>query len=407
MGKIPLLSTEMEDAIELVLKDGVAELNRVIHARPGDDLQRKADRAEGGQLVLAPGEYILPDTLNFGSDTWIRGAGKGVTVLKAGSGLNGRVLSRKTDQLSNAILEGFTVDGNRAKSGSTQAVRFSLGGNHCAMKHVEVLNSAANAVQGGGESFYMMDVDIDNAGNSGYVGGGQGARFFDVSVTNSDLLGFSIEGDDCTAIGITAEDNDGTGINLEALANSTVQGFKAVGNGSGAPQNVAINGGQNVTLRDGLADNSAVGGDNIRIFPLSSATHGHVVENVEVINAGNGTGVTVRADANNPIRDVLVRDCDISDAQNGIKNENSGGGITNTKSIRNEFSNVSTPHRYFDARRDHFLSVIDGVAYERTNAEEPQQAWPDGTMVRFEDSGDGSGTGHYYITRGGSPVQLA
>lgn len=52
-------------------------------------------------------------------------------------------------------------------------------------------------------------------------------------------------------------------------------------------------------------------------------------------------------------------------------------------------------------------SVINNEAEESASAETPQQTYPEGTLVRFTDSGDGSGTETYLIDRSGSPVQIS
>ncbi len=52
-------------------------------------------------------------------------------------------------------------------------------------------------------------------------------------------------------------------------------------------------------------------------------------------------------------------------------------------------------------------AVINGEAVESASAETPQQSYPEGTLVRFTDSGDGSGTGTYLIDRDGNAVQLS
>jgi len=46
-------------------------------------------------------------------------------------------------------------------------------------------------------------------------------------------------------------------------------------------------------------------------------------------------------------------------------------------------------------------------ARESANAESPQGSYPTETFVRFTDSGDGSGTGTYLVTRGGGTIQVA
>jgi hypothetical protein len=51
--------------------------------------------------------------------------------------------------------------------------------------------------------------------------------------------------------------------------------------------------------------------------------------------------------------------------------------------------------------------VINGDAAESANAETPQGRYPIGTLVRFTDSGDGSGTGTYLVTRTGGLIQVA
>jgi hypothetical protein len=52
-------------------------------------------------------------------------------------------------------------------------------------------------------------------------------------------------------------------------------------------------------------------------------------------------------------------------------------------------------------------NVINGEARESANANEPQASYPHGTLVRFTDTGDGSGTGTYLIPRSGPPVKLS
>lgn len=51
-------------------------------------------------------------------------------------------------------------------------------------------------------------------------------------------------------------------------------------------------------------------------------------------------------------------------------------------------------------------SVINGVVSESASAEEPQGTYPNGTKVRFTDTGDGSGTGTY-LYDGGTYIQLS
>jgi hypothetical protein len=51
--------------------------------------------------------------------------------------------------------------------------------------------------------------------------------------------------------------------------------------------------------------------------------------------------------------------------------------------------------------------VINGEAEESANAESPQNDYPIGTLVRFTDSGDGSGTGTFLVARDGSTVQVS
>jgi hypothetical protein len=52
------------------------------------------------------------------------------------------------------------------------------------------------------------------------------------------------------------------------------------------------------------------------------------------------------------------------------------------------------------------LNVDNGEGVESANAEQPQESYPTGTLVRFTDTGDGSGTGTYLIGRDGSTVKL-
>jgi hypothetical protein len=52
-------------------------------------------------------------------------------------------------------------------------------------------------------------------------------------------------------------------------------------------------------------------------------------------------------------------------------------------------------------------SILNGEVLESANAESPQGSYPAGTLVRFTDSGDGSGTGTYLVTRGGGTIQVS
>lgn len=56
---------------------------------------------------------------------------------------------------------------------------------------------------------------------------------------------------------------------------------------------------------------------------------------------------------------------------------------------------------------DGTATTYNGEAVESASAETPQQTYPTGTMVRFTDSGDGSGTGTYLIARDNSTVQIS
>lgn len=51
-------------------------------------------------------------------------------------------------------------------------------------------------------------------------------------------------------------------------------------------------------------------------------------------------------------------------------------------------------------------SPVNGEAVESASAESPQGSYPTGTLVRFTDSDDGSGTGTYLVARDGTSVRL-
>ena len=50
---------------------------------------------------------------------------------------------------------------------------------------------------------------------------------------------------------------------------------------------------------------------------------------------------------------------------------------------------------------------LNGIATESASAESPQESYPAGTLVRFTDSGDGSGTGTYLQNNDGTFTQLS
>jgi hypothetical protein len=52
-------------------------------------------------------------------------------------------------------------------------------------------------------------------------------------------------------------------------------------------------------------------------------------------------------------------------------------------------------------------TILNGEVIESASAETPQQSYPTGTLVRFTDSGDGSGTGTYLVARDGTFVQVS
>jgi len=52
-------------------------------------------------------------------------------------------------------------------------------------------------------------------------------------------------------------------------------------------------------------------------------------------------------------------------------------------------------------------TIINSEVIESASAETPQGSYPTGTLVRFTDSGDGSGTGTYLVTRDGGTIQIS
>lgn len=61
----------------------------------------------------------------------------------------------------------------------------------------------------------------------------------------------------------------------------------------------------------------------------------------------------------------------------------------------NSFDNVGTKYSLGNQ-----FALVNGVGEESASAEVPQKSWPEGSTVKFEDSGDNSGTGIYRLIGG-------
>jgi hypothetical protein len=83
-------------------------------------------------------------------------------------------------------------------------------------------------------------------------------------------------------------------------------------------------------------------------------------------------------------------------------------GTTNTEINANSKQSRFVAHTTNGGGRVNFGSaILNREAVESANAESPQGSYPTGTFVRFTDSGDGSGTGTYFVTRSGGTIPVA
>ncbi|WP_436909938.1 right-handed parallel beta-helix repeat-containing protein [Halosimplex marinum] len=128
------------------------------------------------------------------------------------------------------------------------------------------------------------------------------------------------------------------------------------------------------------------------------------LEDVTGVSVGHNTlsdgsrGVVVR-DANYSVDEVALVGNAITAMDQGIRERATGEAAV--EAAQNVMVSVTTNYD------DTGALVINGGAYESAAAETPQGDYPPGTIVRFEDSDGGSGTGTYLTAKDGSFVQLA
>jgi hypothetical protein len=252
----------------------------------------------------------------------------------------------------------------------------------------------------------ISDVTLtDIAGVGGGSDGVTIANVSDVTVSDCRLEGYSTSGQaavrihksssDITVDGITAVDclsgirvyPNGTG---ETLSNVTVRNVDIHDTGSNTERGLWL---QEST---GSVDNWSFKNIDIINIGGSSAGHGIVHEATDVemsdvtIQSVAGYGSLVRESTNYhgyTVNSAGNEDIFIGSSVTGI--------VIDQAKLTGTITDNGT------------ATVINGEAVESAGAETPQQSYPTGTLVRFTDSGDGSGTGTYLVTRGGGTIQVA
>ena len=137
-------------------------------------------------------------------------------------------------------------------------------------------------------------------------------------------------------------------------------------------------------------------------------------------STASSSGIFVWGD-NNVISGCLIDGATEAYARYGIRFATSAANniVSGTQIIR--LGTDSTPYSIYDQGDYNKVSIQstiapnaagtyylhNGIGAESANAETPQGAWNIGSIVKFTDSGDGSGDGTYIKDTGGTWVQLA
>lgn len=304
----------------------------------------------------------------------------------------------------NAPVGNYAIHGNVGRGAHGRLVKISN-------KDIHNVAITGNVGQSTGSNQVALIEEasrVSVVGNVGedYTEGVKVRNTSEVIVANNYLKTFS-------GSGILLEDADDTIVMGNTVDDASAEGI-FVKTDDGTCQNFAI--GEN------LVKNSKTG---ISLFEVGNAiskgfiTHNFVRSNDQAgIDVVDGTQITTQGnivDTNSQgsvgsydaisINDnkqiVMANQVVGSDHRDGIR-VTAGADDVRLANNKIDVAAVSTKRSLNGTK-----IIVGGEAEESANAETPQGSYPPGTVVRFTDSGDGSGNGTYLIDRAGVAVQLS
>lgn len=206
----------------------------------------------GGHQRLVPGTYWVNATLKCPTGVTLTGAGKGVTILKAASGLNAPVISN-VDQVNGNFyiaLKSFTVDGNKTTmTGFPYTGVYFYGCGQVTYEDFEVQNSSNVGIYMDGLALvssryvWLHNVEAhDNIGSGIQISNATRATHMSgVYAYNNSTHGIFWDMSESTANGIYAYNNTNYGVYVRNVFNCVFNNVNSTRNGEHGIFVVAMN----------------------------------------------------------------------------------------------------------------------------------------------------------------------